>query len=93
MRKGEPLVTHTHTHKLIAPKERLSGNEAFEAVDDWYEEMRMHVDLVMPGSQVITEWAEQETTSITQERLLARHDASMAVPFSLEMYVLPREKT
>ena len=34
-RKGEPLVTH----KLFAPKERLAGNETFEAIDDWYEEM------------------------------------------------------
>ena len=32
VRKGEPLVTH----KLIAPKERLTGNETFEAIDDWY---------------------------------------------------------
>ena len=55
LRKGEPLVTH----KLIAPKERPTGNETFEAIDDWYEEMRMDVDLIMPGSQVIMEWAEK----------------------------------
>ena len=63
LRKGEPLVTH----KVIALKERLTGNDTFEVIDDWYEEMRMDVDLVTPGSQVIREWAEKETTRITQE--------------------------
>ena len=53
----------------------------------------MGVDLVMPESQVIMEWTEKDITPITQDQLLARHDALLAATLSREMHVLLTNKT
>ena len=43
------------THKLLIGNERMTGAESYAFVDEWYKEMTMDIELIMPGAKQMLE--------------------------------------
>ena len=81
------------THKLLANVARISGSETYKALDDWYAETKVNTDLIIPGSKLILDWAEQMHEEITQQHITSRQDSLIASRLTKELYAFRLAKT
>ena len=51
----------------------VDGSESCKALDDWYAEIKLNTDLIIPGSKLTLDWAEHMPEEIRQQHITARH--------------------
>ena len=91
---GGPKMENLATHRLMMSIKDISGEETYEALDDWYADITGNVELLMPGSKTVLNWAEKRLdATIGQEELASQGDASFIAKLGRELFVLLRTKT
>ena len=88
-RKGEPLAVS----KVFMDLAKITGEETHQQSDDWYQEVKANIDLVIPSASEVLDWAIAQPTVITHEIRNARTNAVFTSTVSRELYGLLLEKT
>ena len=55
---GPRAEDHLATHKLLSNIEKIVGDESYKTLGDWYAEIRVNMDLIIPEAELVLEWAE-----------------------------------
>ena len=88
-KSSEPLVCH----KLIVNKNSLSGEEDYEAFDEWYLDMADDFEILLPGAKALLKDAETNKERITMQGIMARPDSAFATIVSRELFSVLKKKT
>ena len=88
-RTKDPLVTH----KLLLNKVALTGEEDYDAFDEWYSDMMDDFEILIPDSKRIMMEAEQDKSAITMTRLMSHSNPQLATHVSRELYSVLKKKT
>ena len=81
-RPRDPLAVS----KVFNEMQKISGEESHQQSDDWYQEVRINIDLVIPMASELLDWALKQKTKITQDVMNGRSDLAWATGVSKELY-------
>ena len=74
-------------------KVALSGEEDYDAFDEWFIDMADDFEILIPGSKKVLQEAERSREKITLEGILSRSDSGIANVISRELFSVLKKKT
>ena len=84
---NDPLVCH----KLILKKVALSGEEDHDTFHEWFLDMADDFEILIPGSQVLLQDAEEKKEKYDMTSILSRGDSAHVTDVSREL-LSPQEE-
>ena len=88
-KSSEPIVCH----KLFLNKTPLSGEEDYDAFDEWYIDMGDDFEILMPGSKRLLQEAENSRVAISMRHMLDHDQPTLLMNVSRELFSVLKKKT